>query len=191
MGITASETRDGLDNDCDGGCDEELLGVGDIVITEIMKDSQMAGDTQGEWFELHNPTAIDIRICADWYVEDRDGESFEVLDDVLVPAGGFAVFGRNDDTDSNGGVTVDFEYGGGMWLGNNGDELILVFEGTEIDVVEYDTTDFPDPSGASMQMDPTDYTADNANASVWCTATSAYGEGDFGTPGAENDACPP
>jgi len=53
-----------------------------------------------------------------------------------------------------------------------------------------DGVSFPDPEGASMALDPAHLDAgDNDDGSSWCEASSAYGEGDLGTPGAANDAC--
>ena len=49
---------------------------------------------------------------------------------------------------------------------------------------------FPDPTGASMTLSPGFDANDNDNGFNWCEGTSSYGDGDLGTPGAENDACP-
>jgi len=52
--------------------------------------------------------------------------------------------------------------------------------------VNYDGgPDFPDPNGASMSLIVPGM--DNNLGESWCTATTAFGDGDFGTPGAEND----
>jgi len=54
--------------------------------------------------------------------------------------------------------------------------------------VEYDDgPEFPDSTGASMIL-ASPY-LDNNVGSNWCESSSPYGDGDLGTPGAENDAC--
>ena len=69
------------------------------------------------------------------------------------------------------------------------DELVMLFEGIEIDRVDYDGS-FPAVAGASMALDPDEYsTSANDNGANWCSGVSLYGVGDFGTPGAENNQC--
>jgi hypothetical protein len=186
----ASESRNAADDDCDGGCDEGLIDPGDLVITEVMKDPNAVGDTSGEWFEVYNDSGADIRMCG-WVVEDADSDSFTMNAEVLVPAGGYAVFGRDTSTATNGGVTVDYNFASGMQLGNGNDEIILYEGGTEIDRVEYDDgVDWPDPTGSSISLDPTKLDAsDNDDGANWCDASSSYGSGDKGTPGSANDPC--
>ena len=78
-----SEVRDGKDNDCDTKCDEGLIGEGDLVITEIMRNPEAVSDSLGEWFEIYNVTGTDIRMCADWAFEDDGGDWFDVESIVL------------------------------------------------------------------------------------------------------------
>jgi hypothetical protein len=53
-----------------------------------------------------------------------------------------------------------------------------------------DGATFPDPTGASMSLDPSKLTADlNDDGEAWCTSSSVFGDGDLGTPGAPNDGC--
>ena len=79
----------------------------------------------------------------------------------------------------------------GFSLSNSSDEIIIETpEGTVIDQLFYDDDVFPDNKGYSMTLDPSAFDASaNDDASNWCVATSSYGAGDFGTPGAVNDSC--
>ena len=43
---------------------------GDVVINEIMQNPSAVGDTDGEWFELYNPTGSDIDIEG-WTIADH------------------------------------------------------------------------------------------------------------------------
>ena len=186
----APEIRNAKDDDCDNECDEGLLVEGDLVITEIMKDPNQVSDAMGEWFEVYNPGTIDVRMCG-WKISDADTDAFTMSSEVLVPAGGYAVFGRSNDKANNGGLTVDYAYSSGMQLANGADELVLTQGSTEIDRVEYDDgSTFPDPTGASLSLDPSKLdAASNDSGSSWCTASSTFGSGDRGTPGAANDGC--
>ena|GEM_PF-1343338 len=192
----ATEVRDGQDNDCDDYCDEGLLSAGDLVINEFLKDPSAVSDTTGEWFEVANITTTDITICAGWEVYDDDSDTFEVLDDVYVPAGGVAVFGRSTSTSATGGITVDYNFGTGMQLANGADEIVLYFDdpdGTpfEMSRVEYlDRPTWPDTAGKSISLDP-DFQneVDNDSVGSWCHGTTTFGAGDVGTPGDVNDEC--
>ncbi|MFZ0545856.1 MAG: ExeM/NucH family extracellular endonuclease [Candidatus Promineifilaceae bacterium] len=173
----------GAANDCP-------VAVVEIVINEIMQNPAAVADGSGEWLELYNPTASDIDING-WTIADAGSDS-HVVDNggpLLVPAGGYVVLGNNTDTGTNGGVTVDYSYGSSWFLANGDDEVILSdASATEIDRVEYDGgPNFPDPTGASMAL--ADPALDNNVGANWCEASTPYGDGDLGTPGAAND-CP-
>jgi hypothetical protein len=109
---------------------------------------------------------------------------------LVVADGGYVVFGANGDSSLNGGLTVDYDYGS-FSLGNSDDELVLANSRLTIDEVDWDGgTVFPDPSGASMTLSPTSLDAtSNDDGANWCEATSSFGSGDLGTPGAANDRC--
>jgi len=93
-------------------------------------------------------------------------------------------------------VPVDYEFGSAMALANGDDELILIFEDPDVGVVELDRVewgdggDWPDSSGRSLSLDPgSTNTTDNDDGTNWCHGSTTYGDGDVGTPGAENDPC--
>ncbi len=196
---TGEECDDGntLDGDgCSSTCTLEAGATpilpGDLVITEIMQNPYAVGDLQGEWFEVYNATDHDLDL-AGLVIRDDDvpSEAHIVSSSVVVPVGGYAVLGLNGDTATNGGVSVDYVYDT-VTLGNGSDGLVLEYNGAVVDEVVWDNgATFPDPSGASMSLDPNflDATA-NDDGSHWCAATVPYGDGDLGTPGAANPACP-
>ncbi len=171
----------GAANDCGGDPVEE------IVINEIVQNPDAVGDADGEWFEVHNPGATDVDIDG-WTIEDNGSDSHVITNGgpLLVAAGGFLVLADNGDAGLNGGVTVDYVYSG-ITLANGDDELVLL-DGdlNEIDRVEYDGgPNFPDPTGASMSL--IDPSLDNNVGTNWCEASTPFGDGDLGTPGAAND----
>ena len=173
---------------------------GDLVITEIMNNPSPLSDTTGEWFEIYNTTGSAIDIDG-WTLKD-DGSNTHTIDaasggTTIIPAGGYLVLGRTADTNSNGGAPVNYAYGtSGFTLGNGADEVVLETPGAvEISRVNYDGgPNFPDPTGASMQLDSgsLNETANDVGAN-WCESTITYGDGtgSLGTPGSANSACGP
>jgi len=198
-------TADGVDNDCDTFIDEDApttltitdLTAGSLVITEVMQNPSEVGDSAGEWFEVRNDAGGDVDLDGLEIGDDPTGsspDSVTVSGSLVVADGDYVVFGVNDDTATNGGITVDYDYGttSDLTLGNSGDELILSVSGTTIDEIAWDNgTTFPDPTGASMSLDPaSDNATDNDNGANWCEGSSVINSIDLGTPGAANDACP-
>ena len=155
-----------------------------------MHNPSAVTDLNGEWFELYNPSAVDIDIRG-WVISDTgtDTHTISSANPVVVPAGGYAVLGVNSDAATNGGVTVTYVYSSLTFaLANGADEIILEDDnGNEIDRVEWDGgPNFPDPNGASMSL--ISPTLDNNVGSNWCEATTAIRpDGDLATPGAPND----
>lgn len=160
--------------------------AGSIIITEIMQNPTAAPDATGEYFELYNTTSNDIDIES-WIIRDNGTESHVISTSVIVPAGGYILLARS--ATANGGLTPNYIYGTDITLGNSDDEVIIVCGNTLIDAVEYDGgPNFPDPIGASMELSTSTLDgASNDIGSNWGTATTVYGAGDFGTPGAAND----
>jgi predicted extracellular nuclease len=170
------------------GWNAEAATSGDVVVNEIMQNPSAVSDSAGEWFELYNSTSSPIDIDG-WTIEDN-GSDIHVIDNggpLNIPAGGYLVLARNADPSTNGGVTVDYQYSDDFFLSNGSDELVLYDTGlNEIDRVEWDDgATFPDPTGASMALK--DPALDNNDGTNWCTAVTAFGGGDLGTPGLAND----
>jgi hypothetical protein len=179
------ESRDGVDNDCDDYCDEGLIAAGDIIISEVMPNPALTSDPAGEWFEVYNTTAIDIRMCR-WTVADNVG-SHTMTEPVFVPAGGHAVFGYSESYTGMGYVVVDHSYSGALLLANSSDRVVLTdpFSG-EIDRVAW-TTSFPYAAGYSMELRSTALNSTSNDSAVsWCAASSKYNGVDYGTPGSAN-----
>jgi len=157
------------------------------VIHEILQNPAAVNDSAGEWFEVFNPTATPFDLDG-WTIQDNDIDSHVIANGgpLVLPAGGFLVLGNNGDSLTNGGVAVDYVYSG-IALANGADELVLLdTDLNEIDRVEWDDgLTFPDPNGASMAL--SDPALDNNVGANWCTASTPFGDGDFGTPGAAND----
>ncbi|SFU28896.1 Por secretion system C-terminal sorting domain-containing protein [Pustulibacterium marinum] len=196
--LTVSILGDSSDSSCDFSTyiespvclgDVTCANAGDVIITEIMQNPSAVYDNEGEWFELYNTTSSDINMQG-WVIKDEasEGEEF-TISALTIPANGYVVLGTNADVTTNGNVTVDYEYGSAISLGNGTDGIIIECTETVIDQVTWDNGDtFPDPNGASMELATNAYDAtSNDDGANWAEATSTYGDGDLGTPGLEND----
>ena len=95
-----------------------------------------------------------------------------------LTAGDHVLFAKSDDVAENGDLPArDFPMA--FSLNNTNEGLFLSVGGVVIDSRTYMGAA---PVGKSLQRDPGD--------GAFCAATSAYGDGDFGTPGAVNEVCP-
>jgi hypothetical protein len=171
---------------------------GDIVISEIHKNPEAAGDPLGEWFEVTNVTDS-ILDFSGLRMSDNAGEFF-IQDELLVGPRGRLVFGFSPNEDENGGVEVDFAYGDAplpIQLANDNEDNIDIVDtlGAEqfLDSVAFDSVSFPSIGGRSMSLDPDSLDAvQNNDGASWCDGQEPpYSDnGDLGTPGAANPQCP-
>lgn len=192
--IDCSET----DQLCSTGTCIDMMGgvtpaAGDIHISEFMKNPVAVGDDAGEWVELYNSTE-QVLDLAGLKLRDTGGDEVIFPSDspILLPPTSYFVAATSDDEAVNGGIPADLALGADFALGNGSDEIILVdANDVELDRVEYNNTDWPDPTGLSIQFGANfDITADDNNdAQFWCFGSGEYGDGDFGTPGAPNVDC--
>ncbi len=184
---------DGTDQNCDGadiGVDLQVedLVAGDLLITEIMKNPSAVADDDGEWFEVLNASGQVVNLDG-LQIYDAGSDFFTVSGAVIADVDTYLVFGKNSDDSANGGVTVDYDYDT-MSLANGDDEVILANTTEIIDGVFYEDSSFPDSSGVSATLDPNHFDLiDNDDGANWCDASSAFGDGDLGTPGVANDSC--
>ena len=170
---------------------EDYITVLDInpvlMITEIMQNPAAVGDSDGEWFEVFNPTNNNIDMNG-WTIKDEGSDSHTIGSSVIVPANGFAVLGNNNVISENGGYSCDYVFSS-LFIANGDDEILLFNpQDEEIDRVTYDGgPGWPDPTGASMVFIGT-ATDDNNDLNFWETAavrelTFQGVTGDKGSPG--------
>lgn len=156
-------------------------GPGAVVLSEVMSDPNLLSDTQGEWIELHNPTdrVVDLQGC----LIDDGGTARLVAEPLPLAPGGHVTIARA----ASPGFVPDLVMP--MSLGNDGDVLVILCDGVEIDRVVYGPG-FPLGAGASMSLDPgSSDAASNDAAGAWCFAETSYAFG-LGTPGSPNPPCP-
>lgn len=171
------------------------VGVGAVVITEIMQNPAVQTDADGEWFELYNASAIplDLDGCRVLSQTSTGDAEFTISGSPIFAPGDRMVFATSALFAGN----ADYVYNGAINLNNDSDTLQLRcmtsagFE-EQIDLVAWDDgATFPDPNGASMNLQPSSTTVlANDSGSNWCEASSTYNGTDRGTPGSVNDTCP-
>ena len=161
---------------------------GDVIVNEIMQNPAAVSDGNGEYVEIYNTTDHNIDING-WIIKDKDGNQHTIDNGapLMIYSYDYLVLGRDADSTANGGYHCDYQYSD-FYLSNSDDEVILVFGSVIIDSVYYDGGPvFPDPNGASMELDPAYQNGtDNDNGANWYTAYTPFGAGDFGTPGSVN-----
>ena len=177
------------DDNCDGIVDE---GLSDTSVLSWRfnhhrgdADPSSVNDADGEWFEIYNDSGIGLNLDGLGF-RDEGSDDFSVSGDLYLLPEEYMVFGTNGNLGTNGGVVVAYEYASGMTLGNSSDEIEIYTSSDIIDTIAWDNgATFPDPNGLSMSLIPEVSAADNDNGYLWCEATTAYGDGDQGTPGAK------
>ncbi|KIG13120.1 hypothetical protein DB30_00585 [Enhygromyxa salina] len=184
---------------CDGGGNNEGMcmdgmvmreivnpSLGDLVISEFMANPDAVSDANGEWFEIRALAAFDLngvelgRLFA-------DGPLATIADPncLAVAPGDSTLIARNGDNMVNGGlpaVDVLISFG----LTNSNSALYAGVGGVLLDQVTWVSV----ATGASTSLDPDNYDDIlNDPPVAWCPATTPYGLGDLGSPGADNQQC--
>jgi len=153
---------------------------GAVVFNELMISPMAATDANGEWFELRNTTNVPLD-CGGWHLTGG-ASGVLTLPAGEIPAHGFLVLCRNNNPAQNGGVSGAWHYAG-MNLANTSDSLWLYDAATQlVDVVAWASAA---PGTTREVRDPWDDNFDVGGAN-WGPAGTAYGQGDYGTPGMEN-----
>ena len=149
-----------------------------------MNNPSAVSDSDGEWFEVYNNGDVSHDLNG-WTIKDNGSDSHVISSSLVINPGEFKVLSNNSNQSTNGGLVVDYQYDG-ITLANGDDELVLIDpNGTVFDSVAYDGgPEFPDLNGASMGV--IDSETDNNIGSNWQASTTAYGDGDLGTPGLPN-----
>ncbi len=100
----ASETDDLADNDCDSWVDEDFVAVGDVIVSEVNRQSRFGGSVavaNGSWVEVYNDSSRTIDM-ANWVIARGTSASGNqvYLDAATAPvlaAGDYAVFCDTND----------------------------------------------------------------------------------------------
>ena len=151
-----------------------------LLITELMANPAAVADSAGEFIELYNPGSAPVNLNG-WTLADEGSDRHTIMQDLLVPPGGYLVLARNGDAATNGGVPVEYVYSG-INLANGEDELLLFApDGSEVERVLWGgASGLAITPGASLERMTLD------DPALWITAQSQWpgSLGDLGSPGA-------
>ncbi len=168
------------------------VGYGELLITEIMYNPSALSDSDGEWFEIYNNSDHNINL-QNLILGRDDANRHTITESIELLPGAFHAVMRNVLALN---ITNSYLYGSDISLSNTGALLSIFNEGTEtnpgalIFSINYGEANFPDAPGVSISLNPDLYNVTVALLGTsWCLATSIYGTGDAGTPGAINDIC--
>jgi len=181
------------DDDCDGLVDEGFWTEGDLIINEVMNNPLKVADDDGEWFELLNQSGRTLYLNG-LLIRSGEGDEHLVTSQQLLTLepGGLYVMALNGDDDDNGGIQVDYVYSD-VVLSNETDELTIEAGDVLLDQVSWDDgATMPDPSGASLSLDPVwqEEDGDRHDPAYWCAASESWAWlSDLGSPGASNPSC--
>jgi hypothetical protein len=154
--------------------------VGDLLITEVMANPAALSDSQGEWFELFNPTAEHINLLG--IDLGDDGSNHHRFDsDLLILPGEFLTLARSAEP----GFTPDYVYGN-FTLSNGSDEIVLREGGVEMLRLDY-SPGFS-VAGRSRELKQLPMVESNYGLTL---SSLDYGVGDIGTPGSGATGLPP
>jgi hypothetical protein len=186
--------NDGIDDSAEGTASvfvdysSNLLTSGDLVITEIMNNPEVVDDAYGEWFEIYNATANDINLLG---LEIHDLVlSHTINQSVTVAAYDYVVLGRNSDVSTNGGVNIDYQFSS-VQINNDTEDLSIQNSNGTMDSVYWVNGGLmPNSPGVSLTLS-SDYLSnvDNDETSYWCESITEMSNGEYGTPGSENENC--
>ena len=193
-GVTnpACDGNGGSDGQClDGASFRDIVppAAGELVITEFMANPAAVSDSAGEWFELRALAAFDLNgLELGKEVGDGPLETIDVAECIELSAGETALLARNNDSAANGGLPeVDVEFG--FSLNNSNSGLFVASDGDLLDAITWTSV----ADGSSTSLDPGSYDPDlndtANNVAPWCYASQPYGDGDNGSPKADNPSC--
>lgn len=160
--------------------DSKVVTPTGVMVTEYMPNPDAVSDSNGEWFELYNPTNSSIDLSG-WTIKD-DGSDTHTIGKLSIGAKAYAVLAKNSNSSTNGGVKVDYAYSG-INLANSTDEIVLLDgSGKQVDRVTW-TSSYQGTSSALKALH-----LDNGQASAWCPSGSSWqgSKGDKGSPGQPN-----
>ena len=152
------------------------MTVSDLLISEVMVNPAALSDTQGEWFELYNPTTDEINLRA-LTLGDDGSDLHRIESDLLILPGQYLTLARFTDP----GFVPDYIYDD-FTLTNTEDEI--VFSDGTLDLLRLEYSGGFAVAGQSRTLTELPMIASNYDLTL---ATLNYGLGDIGTPGSGDE----
>ena len=146
--------------------------------------------TSASWFEIHSLATAPFHLNGleiGKQLADPAVETIAAADCIEIAPGSYMLVAADPDAMVNGGLSPEaIVWQTSVSLTNTDGSLWLGVDDTVLDAVTWGSV----KAGKATQVDP-DFEDPSANDELgnWCDASEAYGDGDFGTPGAENLEC--
>lgn len=151
--------------------------VSSLLISEVMANPSAVSDSNGEWFELFNPTHQ--RIDLNGVTLSDQGSDIHLISasgTLFIDPGSYFVLARNGDMMSNGGFQADYVYGSDFALTNTEDEIILTDNNGNSLSLAYGSGFIS--AGISRELASEQMLTDH-----YINSSQTFGDGDLGTPG--------
>ena len=172
-----------------------------LVINEIMvSPGGTILDGNGEWIEIYNAgnrsVNMENMVIADSAASGRRDYHL-IASSLVVPPGGYVTLGNTTNTASNGGVPIDYAYGGAISFPASLDAFkisrVYGADTLTIDRTQYANGAISGQEGVSRELKNPGLDNSNMDGSNWGNAsvTSVYGAGGRGTPRAQNSVYTP
>jgi hypothetical protein len=167
-----------------------------LVINEMLVNpAGVAIETIGDWVELYNAGSRAVQmqgfVIADSAASGRRPYHL-ISSPLLVPSHGYVVLGGSTNPTANGGVPVDYSWGGSVSLVSSLDAFkVARVYGTDtltLDRTQYASAATSAQDGVSRELKNPALDNSNMDGSNWASAlvTAVYGPGGRGTPKAMN-----
>jgi hypothetical protein len=172
-----------------GGTCDQPLAPGDLMIDELMIESTSGTGDHGEWIEVSSTLdcAIDLAGLHGECPRGAKVATFDVTDDLWLPARGFFVIADSTDPAINHylpGTVVAWSGNLGDVLRNKGTTVTLLVNDVVIDTLTYPAV--PVTVGASLAFPADCDPGMRSDWALWQTSTASWFPGFLGTPNAPN-----
>lgn len=166
-----------------------VLGVGDLMITELQPD---ASDLNHQWFEIRNLSKVAIDLVGMTIRTDGGTHTITSGSPLLVQPGAYFTLAASASPE---GFTPGYSYadGSATLALDETDELSILYgsPGAVVARARWDGTWLPEV-GESLALDPSRHIwgkLSDANKERWCVSTTEYTAGRRGTPGQGSAGC--
>ncbi|MEE2750237.1 MAG: lamin tail domain-containing protein [Myxococcota bacterium] len=164
-----------------------LISLLGLVLASSCTEYEFYTQQQTDTFQQNSRNTVDVLLVVD--------NSCSMIEEQVKLASNFESFiqyFQGVDVDYQIAVvttdTLDDKFKGRL-VGGDDEIIFLDALGREVDRVVYDS-DWPFTQGAALSLNPDRlHPSYNDAAGYWCAAQSEYGDGDLGTPGADNPEC--
>ena len=172
-----------------------------LVLNEVLVNpAGNTRETEGDWVEIYNAGTLKVDlqnlVITDSAASGRRPYHL-IASSLVVQPGAYVVLGGSTNTTTNGGVPVDYSWGGALSLASSLDAVkIARVYGTDtltIDRTQYSQASVSAQDGISRELKNPALDNSNMDGSNWgpASVTSVYGVGGRGTPKAQNSVYTP